>query len=766
VRLALCALAGALCALAVAFVSTASVSAGRSGDDPNDFRALTGARAASFTLPDDVVLVRRLALAAHGLTYERYQQVYGAAEAQVYGGQLTLYRNASGQVVSVIGSHYSRITPTNSVSTTAAAARERAGSEFGRASERLVQLMIEPAGGRYFYRVDSRQFGKRWVHWIDAGNGAIIRRYDAIAEDHGVGVKGDVKSMSGLTTFHAESGHLTTGPHWDLVSSDGRQTTFDARNGFFFLYDVTDVDNHWTTSGRASPGHPALVDAHYYANVTDDYFVGRHGLNWGSCYTGGMRSGAHYSFNHNNAFWDGRYTVYGDGDGTLFRELSGGLDVVAHENTHGVTECTSGLAYVNEPGALNESFSDMLGSSAEFFAAEATAGNCVRASGQAVCADWWIGEDVYLPADAKPGFRNMADPQEDGDPDHYSERYTGTDDNGGVHSNSAIPNHAYYLVVNGGRNASCASPADHDAGHCSDPVDTQDNDVVVAGTGLADAERIFFLAFIALPQNATMCDARAATEAQAVSLFGALSPQKLSTTQAWLAVGLTDAVCGGGSTNTPPSADGKTATTSAGTPVEVALSGADAETCELLFSVVSGPTNGTLGALGNAPCVAGSPHRDGATVTYTPAGGFVGSDSFTYKVNDGFVDSSVATVSITVAPPPSVTSLHVGDLDYVSTKLSRGNWKATVTILVHDANESPSAAVVSGTFSQGSWSRAVSCTTSANGTCTVDSGAFQSNEGKATFTVTSVSSQGAVYVQGSNHDPDGSSNGTTIQLSK
>jgi bacillolysin len=149
-----------------------------------------------------------------------------------------------------------------------------------------------------------------------------------------------------------------------------------------------------------------------------------------------------------------------------------------------VTQCTSKLIYRDESGALNESFSDMLGNSAEFFAVEPLSSNCVRAAGQAACADWTIGEDVYLPADAVPGFRNMADPEEDNDPDDYSERLLGSADRGFVHSNSAISNHAYYLLVNGGMNASRAAPATHNAAHCGP------GEPVVTGIGLAAAEQM------------------------------------------------------------------------------------------------------------------------------------------------------------------------------------------------------------------------------------------------------------------------------------
>ncbi|MRG29853.1 M4 family metallopeptidase, partial [Laceyella tengchongensis] len=78
-----------------------------------------------------------------------------------------------------------------------------------------------------------------------------------------------------------------------------------------------------------------------------------------------MKSTVHYSRNYNNAFWNGTQMVYGDGDGRQFTSLSGALDVVAHEITHAVTERTAGLVYEYQPGALNESFSDVLGNLVE-----------------------------------------------------------------------------------------------------------------------------------------------------------------------------------------------------------------------------------------------------------------------------------------------------------------------------------------------------------------------------------------------------------------
>lgn len=108
--------------------------------------------------------------------------------------------------------------------------------------------------------------------------------------------------------------------------------------------------------------------------------------------------------------------------------------------------------------------------------------------------------------------------------------------------------------------------------------------------------------------------------------------------------------------NTPPTALNKIPTVTSGVATAITLSGTDPDECNLTFSIVAGPTNGTLGIISNQSCTAGSPNSDDATVTYTSTGGFTGSDSFTYKVNDGIIDSGTATVSITVSGPTPTVS--------------------------------------------------------------------------------------------------------------
>jgi hypothetical protein len=116
--------------------------------------------------------------------------------------------------------------------------------------------------------------------------------------------------------------------------------------------------------------------------------------------------------------------------------------------------------------------------------------------------------------------------------------------------------------------------------------------------------------------------------------------------------------------NDVPIADSKTAVVSEDNPTGILLTGSDAETCDLTFSILTGPTQGTLGAISNLACVSGAPNTDSATVTYTPNLNATGSESFTYGVNDGSVDSLAATVSITIT---ASNDLPIADDKAIST---------------------------------------------------------------------------------------------------
>ena len=160
----------------------------------------------------------------------------------------------------------------------------------------------------------------------------------------------------------------------------------------------------------------------------------------------------HRGVAYNNAFWDGSEMVFGDGDGVLFTDFTKSLDVIAHELTHGVTEFTAGLDYHNQPGALNESISDVFGSLVKQWVRKETANQ----------ADWLIGAEVFTPAIGADALRSLKSPGKaydnptlgrDPQPDHMSKYVmlpdTDDDDNGGVHINSGIPNKAFYLTAIG-----------------------------------------------------------------------------------------------------------------------------------------------------------------------------------------------------------------------------------------------------------------------------------------------------------------------------
>jgi hypothetical protein len=154
----------------------------------------------------------------------------------------------------------------------------------------------------------------------------------------------------------------------------------------------------------------------------------------------------HYEKNYDNAFWDGRQLVFGDGDGKVFDRFTKPVDVLAHEFTHAVTQYTSGFVYQGQSGALNESVSDVFAS-------------CVkqRLLGQAATeADWLIGEGIFMPTVNGRALRSMAEPGtayddpvlgKDPQVGHMSSYVRTQEDNGGVHLNSGIPNRAFYLAA-------------------------------------------------------------------------------------------------------------------------------------------------------------------------------------------------------------------------------------------------------------------------------------------------------------------------------
>jgi Zn-dependent metalloprotease len=158
-----------------------------------------------------------------------------------------------------------------------------------------------------------------------------------------------------------------------------------------------------------------------------------------------MDSTVHYGKRFDNAFWNGRQMIYGDGDGQVFRRFTGCIDVIGHEQAHGVTQHTAGLGYHGQTGALNEHLSDVIGMMLKQWV-----DNLLPRQ-----SSWVIGEGLFTSAVHGKGIRSMAAPGtayddpilgKDPQPAHMNGYVTTLEDNGGIHINSGIPNHAFFLA--------------------------------------------------------------------------------------------------------------------------------------------------------------------------------------------------------------------------------------------------------------------------------------------------------------------------------
>jgi len=387
-------------------------------------------------------------------------------------------------------------------------------------------LPVNDGGYRLTYRMIVRSNWTIREVYVDAVTGDVVLSLNGIhsqaAIGQGTGVLGALKKMSvnqAGSTYQAVD-KLRPAEMFTLdFRGSVNRLNFFIQNGILFNSDIaTDSDNTWSDG--------PTVDAHVYQGWVHDYYFERfgrrgmddHDLEVDSIVHPLARSEASrqppdvVGTYINNAFYCcSGLLVFGDGDGRLFNYLAGAFDVVAHEWTHGVTDFTSGLVYRDEPGALNEAFSDIMAASAEFY--EQPAGGT---------ADWLIAEDVFV---AAPGYlRSLNNPRAVGLPDHYSlRRFIGTStDDGGVHFNLTIATHAYYLAVAGGRNSTSG--------------------ITVAGVGLGNIDRMektFYRAFtLMMTQTSNFSDARRATLQAATDLYGAGSNERSQVEQAWTAVGV------------------------------------------------------------------------------------------------------------------------------------------------------------------------------------------------------------------------------------
>ncbi|REJ10257.1 M4 family metallopeptidase [Halobacillus trueperi] len=400
-----------------------------------------------------------------GMTHVKLQQEKNGVPVE--GHQVVVHYDKENQVQTVNG-QFNEAIEQSDISTNASLS-EAKGLEVAKdavdAPEQFVEspsstLVIYPFQdeNHLAYKVNVNFLGENpgnWFVYVDANTGEVIDKYNAIM--HADGYQASKGSGTGVL-----------GDHRNLHISHSNEKGVEANGTDFYLYDKShenldgiytyDAQNSWNYAGLqdklfssrdaafTDDYEKPAVDAHYNSEKVYEYYLEEHDRNSIDGEGMAIKSTVHFGKDYNNAFWNGQQMTYGDGDGEFFIPLSAGLDVAAHEMAHGVTTNSAGLLYRFQSGALNEAFSDIFGALVDE-------------------EDWEIGEDIMAEdaiASGRTSLRSLSNPSKypvgedyvpygDGNgmyPSHMDEYYDlPLDlDNGGVHINSSIINHAAYIT--------------------------------------------------------------------------------------------------------------------------------------------------------------------------------------------------------------------------------------------------------------------------------------------------------------------------------
>ncbi len=416
---------------------------------------------------------------------------------------------------------------------------------------------VVPAAMRLAYKLDiyAQYPMSRQIVFVDAVSGKILGKRDLIHATNAAG--------SAVTAYSGTQAITTdyTGTTYRLRET-GRGNGINTYNmkaagtSYAAAVDFTDADNNWNNVNTNKDQY--ATDGHWGTEKTYDYYFTK--FNRSSVDNAGfaLNSYVHtnlvaFGYGDNvNAFWDGSRMTYGDGNAT-YSPLTA-LDICGHEITHGVTERTSNLAYSNESGAMNEGFSDIFGTAIEFYA-KGTSGN------------WTIGENIGA------SFRSMSNPNAFSQPDTYQGTYwyTGTADNGGVHTNSGVLNYWFYLLSVGGSGTNDKGTAFN-----------------VAGIGIDKAAAIAYRTnTFYLISTSNYASARTNAIKSAEDLYGVGSIEATQTGCAFAAVGVGTCTSGTPTCASPTSLSTTSITTSSATLNWVAASGAVSYLVEYKTSAAS-----------------------------------------------------------------------------------------------------------------------------------------------------------------------------------
>lgn len=450
-----------------------------------------------------------------GITHSRFQQYYKGIRIE---GAVYIVHSQHNKLISANGEYYKvdnlntipRIIPGKAVET----AIDHIGAvryywEFDKIYYPVSELVILPDNEemRLVYKLDiyaveplSREFV-----YIDAHSGEVIKKIDRIHDSFHLGIA--ETSYEGTEEIITEN----TGENYRLRdNSYGIDiTTYNMQHltNYSMAVDYTDTDNYWN---ETADQQDAATNAHFAAEKTFDYFYQTYGRNSYDDEGAALISYVNFGTNYLNAFWNGSVFTYGSGDDYNYSALTS-VEVVAHEITHAVTQHSAGLEYTYESGALNESFSDIFGVAVDYFVDPSS-------------FNYTLGEEFALLA---LPFRNVADPKQYNDPDTYKGEYwaTGSNDNGGVHTNCGVQNYWFYLLAEGGTG-----------------INDWENTYQVEGIGIEKAAAIAYRNLtVYLTPYSQYNDARFFSIQSAIDLYGSCSEEVIAVTNAWYAVGVGEA---------------------------------------------------------------------------------------------------------------------------------------------------------------------------------------------------------------------------------
>jgi Zn-dependent metalloprotease len=473
----------------------------------------------------------------YGITHIRYAQIYRGLE--VWGKDIYIHLNNQANVLSLTGRYAPTPIQIRDIKgrINATAAINGAVNELSRygtiisLSDQIGKLLnyAGPVAKKVIWYDKTQQphlawhievrsgLSRDWYYFIDANSGTILNSYNNVCYDGAT--TGSGKDLNGVTRtfgtysvsgtyymldaaeqmFNSAQSQIPNSPVGGIMCLDLKNTDLSSSSQYYF---VSSTNDQWTDPSSVSANYNAITTYQYYKTIHNRNSIDDKGMTIFS-----IIHATENSQSMANAFWSGQVMCYGDG-GSIFKPLAGGLDVGAHEMTHGVTQNTSNLEYQDQSGALNESMSDVFGKLVD-------------------TTTWQIGPTIIQDLQTFPSgaLRDMRDPHNGGSSDQdpcwqpatLNEYVTTTSDNGGVHVNSGIPNHAFYYVA--------------------------------SYIGRSSAGKIWYLAETSyLTHTSQFVDERIATEKAAKELFGDPSNELTAVQKAWDNVGVFESA----PTPTPP----------------------------------------------------------------------------------------------------------------------------------------------------------------------------------------------------------------------